>query len=145
MSFKHTTARYQSKTFTSVRSADLIIGSTALKFSVIYQWKSSVTIRRIKLLLQKLCHWNLKFSSRNRKCAKWMEISGCKIDWHCPVGYRLIGQSPKRRYMTFTNSFLVMPIRTFWTIGQFMWPLWIHDGPGLNEPPQLNHWINRRL
>ena len=29
-------------------------------------------------------------SHSNRKCAKWMEISGCKIDWTCNVGYGLI-------------------------------------------------------
>ena len=37
-----------------------------------------------------LCYWNLKILHSNRKCAKWVEISGCKMDRTCSVWYVLV-------------------------------------------------------
>ena len=42
-------------------------------------------------------YFYFKFSHRNRKCAKWMEIFAWKMDWHSSEGYGLPGQCPKRR------------------------------------------------
>ena len=33
---------------------------------------------------------NFKMLHSNRKCAKWVEISGCKMVWTCSVGYSLV-------------------------------------------------------
>ena len=32
----------------------------------------------------------IKILHSNQKCAKWMEISGCKMDSTCSVGYNLV-------------------------------------------------------
>ena len=36
------------------------------------------------------CYWNFNILHSNRKCAKRVEISGCKTDWTCSVGYVLV-------------------------------------------------------
>ena len=36
------------------------------------------------------CYWNIKILHSNWKCAKWVEISGCKMDRTCSVGYVLV-------------------------------------------------------
>ena len=37
----------------------------------------------------------LKILHSNRKCAKWVEISGCTMDWTCFVGYGLVANVQK--------------------------------------------------
>ena len=60
-------------------------------------WSSLIIFGNIsenKITLTKGVALELKFSRRNRKCEKWIYISGCKMGRHCSVGEDI---SPKRR------------------------------------------------
>ena len=82
---KHTTVRYQSTKFVPLcrlnyRSHGIEIFS--------YLWFSLIVFGDIsenRIALTKVLSLELKFSPRNRKCAKRVDISGCKMDWHCSV------------------------------------------------------------